>query len=81
MTSPRSDVDPAWLRPGEFLDSDHPDLLAFAEKARAGAQGERETAVALFHAVRDGIRYDPYATSRARDDYRASTIARSTANW
>lgn len=81
MPSPASDIDPAWLRPTWFLDCDHPDVVAFAEKARAGAEGERETAVALFLAVRDGIRYDPYATARDRDAYRASAVSRSDANW
>jgi transglutaminase-like putative cysteine protease len=76
-----SEIAPAWLRPTWFIDSDHPDLIAYAERARAGARGERETAVALFLAVRDGIRYDPYATSRDPEAYRASAIARSKANW
>jgi len=79
---PRSpDVDPAWLQPTWFLNSDHPDVVAFAENAREGAQGERATAVALFLAVRDGLRYDPYQTTDERDDYRASAVARSSANW
>jgi len=81
MTSTRLDISPVWLQPTWFLDSDHPDVIAFAETARAGAKGDRETAVALFLAVRDGIRYDPYVTSRDPEAYRASTIARSVANW
>jgi transglutaminase-like putative cysteine protease len=31
--------------------------------------------------VRDGIRYDPYAVSRAPEDFRASAVVRSTSNW
>ena len=77
MPSTVTDIDPAWLRPTWFLNSDHPDVVEFAEKARDGAQGERETAVALFLAVRDGIRYDPYATAGDREAYRASAIAHS----
>jgi transglutaminase-like putative cysteine protease len=61
----------------QFVDSDHPDVVAFAEKATAGATTDREKAVALFYAVRDGIRYDPYVISS--DDleaYRASRVVR-----
>ena len=46
-----------------FVDADHPDVVAFAARATAGAGSDREKAVALFYAVRDGIRYDPYALS------------------
>ena len=55
-------IDPAWLAPTWFIDSDHPDVVAFAEKAAGDAHGEARAAVALFRAVRDGIRYDPYRT-------------------
>jgi transglutaminase-like putative cysteine protease len=43
--------------------------------------GDTERAVALFHAVRDGIRYDPYNVSYAREAFRASTVATSRSNW
>jgi transglutaminase-like putative cysteine protease len=70
------------LGPTWFLDSDHPDVIAFAEsvcsEAKAGTDQER--AVALFLAVRDGWRYDPYETGRLDDDYRASgVLARTSA--
>ncbi len=39
-----------------------------------GATSDEERAVRLFHVVRDGIRYDPYAVSRDPGDYRASTV-------
>ncbi len=81
MTSTSADIDPAWLRPTWFLDSDHPDVVAFAEKACAGAESEREKAVALFLAVRDGIRYDPYAAAGDPEAFRASAVAKSEANW
>jgi len=70
------------LTPTSFLDSDDPAVVAFAEKvcAEAGAVSERDKAVALFLAVRDGWRYDPYSSSRDAGDYRASTVlARASA--
>ena len=57
-----------------FADADHPDVVAFAARATAGAGSEREKAVALFYAVRDGIRYDPYRVSADPETYRASAV-------
>lgn len=67
----------------ELLDSDHPAVVEFARKviAEAGARTDREKAVALFYAVRDGWRYDPYRLSYDRADYRASAILASPSNW
>jgi transglutaminase-like putative cysteine protease len=64
------------LAPTAFLDSDHPSVIAFAERvcADAHATSDRDRAVALFLAVRDGWRYDPYNTGRLDDDYRASVV-------
>jgi transglutaminase-like putative cysteine protease len=61
----------------QFVDSDHPDVIAFAEEATAGATTDREKAVALFYAVRDKIRYDPWTiSSQSPETYRASTVVR-----
>jgi transglutaminase-like putative cysteine protease len=64
------------LAPTTYLDADHPDIVDFVERVcrEAGATTERERAVALFLAVRDGIRYDPYAVSGDRDWYKASSV-------
>ncbi|TAM11211.1 MAG: transglutaminase family protein [Nevskiaceae bacterium] len=53
------DSDPT-LRPTPVVDADHPAVLAFTHHAISGVTGTREQAVALYYAVRDGIRYDPY---------------------
>ncbi|MEM9606805.1 MAG: transglutaminase family protein [Actinomycetota bacterium] len=71
------------LAPGHYVDSDHPAVVAFTEDVidRAAATDDRERAVALFLAVRDGYRYDPYDTSRNPDDYRASAILDTSSSW
>ncbi|HOS86503.1 MAG TPA: transglutaminase family protein, partial [Burkholderiaceae bacterium] len=46
------------LRPTAFIDSDHPAVQAFAAEHARGTS-DRERAVALVYAVRDGFRYDP----------------------
>ncbi|MFI4986881.1 MAG: transglutaminase domain-containing protein [Alphaproteobacteria bacterium] len=66
--------DDAYLRPGRFIDSGHPDVAAFAARAAAGAEGPRETAVRLYYAVRDQILYDPYMAFDELDTYRASAV-------
>lgn len=67
------------LAPGEFVDSDHPVVQRFADAALSAAGLDRSSdptakAVALFHAVRDGFRYDPYGLSNDPADYKASAI-------
>jgi len=59
-----------YLAATPFLDSDDPDVVAFARRVceEAGAATDRDKAVALFLAVRDGWRYDPYSSSREAED-------------
>lgn len=63
-----------YLRPTAFLDSDHPAVIDFAEKAVAGAATPREKAIRLYYAVRDGFIYDPYDLRLTPQDFRASYI-------
>ena len=63
-----------YLSPAEFTDSDHPSVRAKAA-AVAGAQPDPEArARALYVAVRDGIRYDPYIDYTDPATYRASSV-------
>ena len=64
-----------------FIDHDHPVVQSYASDAVGDAIDPVEQAVALFHRVRDGIRYDPYGISYDPDSFRASTVAASTRNW
>jgi len=69
----------ACLRPGHYVDSDAPGIRAFAERVCVGASDPRERAVALYYAVRDGWRYDPYSASADPEAYRASRVVGTTA--
>ena len=66
-----------------FIDADSAEVGGFVDHALDGVPADDPTAVAvaLFRAVRDGIRYDPYNISRASIDYRASSIAETSSNW
>lgn len=66
--------DLAFLSPGEFVDSEDPSIIAFAEKAVSGARGEKARAIALYHAVRDEISYNPYLDYSKQATYRASDV-------
>jgi transglutaminase-like putative cysteine protease len=66
--------DPSFLAPGRFVNSDHPDVIAFARATCHGASTARERASRLFGAVRDRLRYDPYSVTVDPEDYLASTL-------
>jgi transglutaminase-like putative cysteine protease len=62
------------LKPGRFIDSDHPAVATFAARAAAGESDPVAAAVKLYYAVRDGVLYDPYVPSDDPDTYRASAV-------
>ncbi|MDD5344583.1 MAG: hypothetical protein PHW12_09205, partial [Smithella sp.] len=59
-----------YLKPTEFIDSNAPEVQAFALNAVTGAKTPREKAVKLYYAVRDGIYYDPYRIDVSRDGFK-----------
>jgi transglutaminase-like putative cysteine protease len=70
----RSGTEP-YLAPTAIIDSDHPGVAAYAAEAVRGVGSDPVAqAVALYHAVRDPIRYDPYLPFHRPEHYRASTV-------
>ena len=64
-----------YIQPTEILNSDHPDVISFAESvAKIANEDPIQVAVQLYYAVRDGIRYNPYVSFHRPEDYRASNI-------
>lgn len=76
-----TEIDPAWLTPTWFLDSDSREVEQYARTAVRDLTDPTEQAIALFHAVRDGIRYDPYGIDYDPHAFRASTIASAASGW
>jgi transglutaminase-like putative cysteine protease len=70
-----------FLDPGPIVDSDHPELIAFAQAVAGGAASPRDAAVKLYYAVRDGIRYDPYDVEISAGALRASNVLRAKRGW
>ncbi len=61
-----------FLEPGAMVESAHPDIVAFAAETAGDAATVREKAIRLYYRVRDGVRYDPYASSLEIDGMKAS---------
>ena len=70
----------AALAPATMLDSDHPAVIAFAREHARGAD-DRERAVALTYAVRDGFHYDPYRIDLSVHGMKGSTVLSNGFGW
>jgi transglutaminase-like putative cysteine protease len=57
-----------------FIDSEHPLIMEFAEKYCRGGETDKEKAIDIYYAVRDGIRYNPYRIEIPKESMKASTI-------
>jgi transglutaminase-like putative cysteine protease len=69
-----------YLKPGRFIDSDHPAVIAYAREKAAGAS-DRERTVALYYAIRDGIRYNPFQNFMLDETYRGSACLETGTGW
>lgn len=70
-----------YLRPTLTVDSNNPVVQRFAAENSGDGSSPREQAVALYYAVRDGIRYDPYRLDLSAAGLRASTALSSGRGW
>jgi transglutaminase-like putative cysteine protease len=69
------------IEPTQHVESTHPEVVAFARENVVGASTPREKAVALFYAVRDGVRYDPYCFDFSTAGLRASRTLETRRAW
>lgn len=63
-----------YLQPTYYIDSDHPDIIAFAEQHGRSGKTDTKKAIEIYYAVRDGIRYNPYSIEPIKESMKASTI-------
>jgi len=63
-----------FLSPTFYIDSDYPGVIDFALDHSDGGKSPVENAVSLYYAVRDKIRYNPYAISPNKADMKASAV-------
>ena len=69
-----------YLQPGRYVDSSHPKVVEFVRACAKGADA-REKAVALYYAVRDRVRYNPFQNFTADEAYRASACLERNVGW
>lgn len=86
--TPRTELSPvtgpptaADLAPTWFIDSQHPAICEYAQRAVAGAADDRDRVLKLFYAVRDGIRYTAYGLRMEREHFRASGTLEAARGW
>ena len=72
---------PSELAPTALIDSDHPAVAGFAVRHAGEATNDAERAVALYYAVRDGFRYDPYRIDLSPRGMKASTVLANGYGW
>lgn len=70
-----------YLKPTDFLDSDHPSVRDFAEMHTGAAASAVDKAVKLYYAVRDGFQYDPYVLDLRRGSLKASALLAKTRGY
>lgn len=63
-----------FLESTEFLDFNTKSVREFAERNSAGAETQREKAVKLYYAVRDGFQYNPNILDLRREGLKASDL-------
>jgi len=62
-----------FLSPGRFVDSAHPSISSFAKKSVQGTN-DKDRAISLYYAVRDGVRYNPFLDFTKPAVYTASAV-------
>lgn len=65
-------VDEQYLTSTWTIDSDHPEVAAYAQRTTQGCNTPREKAVALYYAVRDLVMYDMMVGQFSREIFKAS---------
>lgn len=68
---------PEYLQATRYLDHDNETIQVYVDLVCSSAANARERAIALFYAVRDDIRYDPYSCTLNVDSLRASSVLKA----
>jgi transglutaminase-like putative cysteine protease len=71
----------AYLKSTPTIESEHPEIVAFAREKVGDARDPTDIAVRLYYAVRDGIRYNPYGAGVSVEGLKATTTLHSGEGW
>lgn len=67
-----------FLQPTEFINSDHPDILALTKSIVSEGESKQEKIKQLYLFVRDRWRYNPYKLDLRKEQMKASAILKRT---
>ncbi len=70
-----------FLKATPIVDSDHPAVIEFAETTKGQTTRPREQAIALYYAVRDDFRYNPYDLDLSPKGLSASRVLEVKHGW
>jgi len=70
-----------YIQPSPAIDCNSNAVAEFTKEHSGDSSDHREQAVSLYHAVRDGIRYDPYNINLSIEGLRASTTLQIGRGW
>lgn len=70
-----------YVQPSATIDSHHTTVSAFARKNAGDTRDSRQKAIRLYHAVRDGIRYDLYSIELTVEGLKASHTLNVGRGW
>ncbi|MGB5324400.1 MAG: transglutaminase family protein [Pseudomonadales bacterium] len=71
----------ASLQATTFIDSTHPDIASYTEANSSANASDMDNAVQLYYAVRDDIRYNPYAIDSSPRGFTASATLAAREGW
>ena len=63
-----------YLEPTFFIDSDNEGIIVFARRHTTGIDSDKDKAIALYYAVRDSFKYDPYHVDLKPERMKASVL-------
>tara|TARA_B100000446_G_scaffold46105_2_gene42103 strand:- start:3386 stop:4123 length:738 start_codon:yes stop_codon:yes gene_type:complete len=69
------------LKATSVIDSEQADIVAYAKQKAGELTDQKDIAVALYYAVRDEIRYDPYSFDLQESAFAASHTMAEGAGW
>ncbi len=70
-----------YLQPTYFLDFDNAEVQAFAEVNSNKNQNNKENAIQLYYAVRDGFKYNPYVLDLRKVGLKASSLLKKKSGY
>lgn len=70
-----------YLEPTYFIDFDNRDVQAFAEVNSDKDQTNKENAIQLYYAVRDGYKYNPYILDLRKEGLKASSLLKKKSGY